>query len=313
MFDASAPLEFLSVPGLLKAMPQVDGGQRIVYFEASNEGLDQQNEIVSARALAESKDYYLRYGNVDIDHLTITGRPNPAKGHPGLPDYMAFEIGTPTEVRQSGKTTFVKSVIKSGDGPAAEQANRFWNSLMTTPPTRWYPSVGGAVMAKSEEVDPKSGQMRTIIEKVRWTNIGVSLTPVNQHVPGCATVPIGAFAKALTASGHLDLTKALTAGYGADSATLTGGSALRGQSLDRRMAQVGIPGGGDDLPPNGYFQWRDNVSGAIRDGTIRTPNAEGILAFSAKRYGMQLSDAAEWVDRFLRDLKSALSKRRSTQ
>lgn len=294
MLDAGAAPDFLSISGLLKAMPQQEGGQRIVYFEASNEGLDQQSEIVSAKALAESADYYLRYGNVDLEHWTITGRPNPAKGYPGLPDFMSYEIGQPVDVRQSGKTTFVKSVIKQGDSAACEQANRFWASLMSTPPTRWYPSVGGAVLEKSTEVDPRTGAAHTIISKVRWTNIGVSLTPVNQHVPGAATVPIGAFAKSMTASGALDLTKALTAGYGTDSATLTGGSALRGQSLDGGM--------------RGYFDWRDAVSGAIRDGSIRVPNAEGIVAFSAKKFGMQLDAAAEWTDRFLRDLSARLKR-----
>ena len=45
--------EFLSIGSMLKATPQMDGGQRIVYFEASNEGLDQQGEVIAAKALAE--------------------------------------------------------------------------------------------------------------------------------------------------------------------------------------------------------------------------------------------------------------------
>ena len=42
--------EFLSIGSMLKATPHMDGGQRIVYFEASNEGLDQQNEVIAAKA-----------------------------------------------------------------------------------------------------------------------------------------------------------------------------------------------------------------------------------------------------------------------
>ncbi|MEY8688458.1 MAG: hypothetical protein AB9M53_01080 [Leptothrix sp. (in: b-proteobacteria)] len=294
---AEAP-DFISVSGFLKAMPQTEGMARFVYFEASNEGLDQQNEIISAKALAESADYYKRYGNVDIDHFTLVGRPNPARGIPGIPDYMSYEIGVPIEVRQSGKITFVKAQIKSGDGPAAERANQFWDSLQTNPPTRWYPSVGGSIdqAGRQVQLDPKTGEKRVLITKVRWTNIGVSLTPVNQHVPGCATVPVGAFAKCSTAAGF-DLTKALTAGYGADSASLTGGSALRIQSLDRGPAT--------------YMDWRDRTAGAIRDGKIRSPNAEGLIEFSARTFGMQLSDAAEYVERFLRDLKTGLRRRNS--
>jgi hypothetical protein len=305
MHDAASLPDYISISGLFKAMPQTEGTNRFVYFEASNEGLDQQNEIVSAKALSESKDYYLRYGNVDIDHLTLTGRPNPAKGYPGIADYMSYEIGVPIEVKQSGKTTFVKSQIKSGDGPAADRANQFWNSLMTNPPTRWYPSVGGAIDPEGRiiEMDPTTGAKKVIITKVRWTNIGVSLTPVNQHVPGCATVPIGAFAKCHAHGGGLDLTKALTAGYGTDSATLTGGAALRIQSLDGGVHST-------DVPTPQYWTWRELVAGAIRDGKIRVPNAEGLMAHSATNYGMQLSDAAEYVERFLRDLKHGLTSKR---
>ena len=107
-----------------------------------------------------------------------------------------------------------------------------------------------------------------------------------------------------TPGGGLDLTKALTAGYGTDSAAMTGGAALRIQSLDGAIHDTTVPA------PQ-YWTWREKMAGDIRDGTIRTPNAEGLIAHSATRYGMPLSDAAEFVERFLRDLKTGLTRRRN--
>lgn len=291
--------DYLSVGNMLKATPHTEGGQRIVYFEASNEGLDQQNEVIAAKALLESAEYFKRYGNIDIDHYTLIGKPNPQQGTPGIPGCELYEIGRPIDVRQTGKTTFVKSEIYSGTGPAAQRANDFWSSITDlNPPQRWYPSVGGSVLAKSVEVDPKTKLRKAIVSKVRWTNIGVSKTPVNQHVGACATIPIGAFAKSWGAGG-LDFAKALEAGYGTDSATLSGGAAMRKQSLDRRV--------------HSYFDFRNKIAGSMRSGDAgKNPGARDLIAYAVTKFGMTSDQAAEWVERFMRDLKNGLNKR-STQ
>jgi len=286
---ASVP-EFLSLGAMLKATPSTEGARRFVYFEASNEGLDQQGEIVAAKALADSADYFLRYGNVDIDHYTLIGPKL------GIPDYPLYEIGRPVDVRQDGGRTFVKAEIYSGSGPAAERANQFWSSLTEiTPPARWYPSVGGKVLAKAIEIDPKTKLRKALIKKVRWYNIGVSKTPVNQHVAACATVPVGAFAKCWTAAG-LDIAKALEAGYGTDSTALEGGAALRKQSLDGVV--------------HSYFDFRNRLAAAVRSGAAgKNPGVQQLVEYSAKRFGLSPDEAAEWVERFMRDLKSGLNKR----
>lgn len=284
---------------MLKATPHMDGGQRIVYFEASNEGVDQQEEVIAAKALAESADYFKRYGNIDIDHYTLIGKPDPSKGRAGIPGCELYEIGRPIDVRQDGKTTFVKSLIYSGVGPAAERANDFWSSITDlNPPQRWYPSVGGSVLAKSVEIDPKTKTRRAIVSKVRWTNIGVSKTPVNQHVGACATIPLGAFAKSWSAAG-LDFAKALEAGYGTDSASLTGGAAMREQSLDGVVQS--------------YFDFRNKLSERMRKGAAgKNPGARELVAFAGKEFSLSPDRAAEWCERFMRDLKNGLTKR-STQ
>lgn len=285
--------DYISVGGMLKATPATEGGERFCYFEASNEGVDQQNEVVAAKALADSAGYFLRYGNIDIDHFTLLGKPNPAKGYAGIPNYEHFEIGRPVDVRQRDGVTFVKAQIYSGSGPAVEKANDFWSSLVdVTPPKRWYPSVGGAVLEKAVEIDSKTQMRKAIIKRVRWNNIGVSKTPVNQHVGNCATMPLGAFAKAM-GPGGLDLAKALEAGYGTDSATLSGGGALRRQSLDGAQ----------------YSRLREQVCAAIRDGRIHTPAADAISAFVATHFGLSLDEAAGFTERLMRDIHRDLKRK----
>lgn len=288
--------EYLSIGNMLKATPHMDGGQRIVYFEASNEGVDQQDEVIAAKALAESAEYFKRYGNIDIDHYTLLGKPDPQRGRPGIPGCELYEIGRPLDVRQDGKTTFVKAEIYSGAGPAAQRANDFWSSITDlNPPQRWYPSVGGSVLAKSVEVDPRTGLRKAIVSKVRWNNIGVSKTPVNQHVGTCATIPLGAFAKSWTSAG-LDFAKALEAGYGTDSMVLAGGGALRQQSLDHRI--------------HSYFDFRNKLAEEMSSGgTGKNPGARELIEHAAKKFSIAPDRAAEWVERFMRDLKNGLNKR----
>jgi hypothetical protein len=231
LLDASP--SFLSIGDLFKATPASEGDERFIYLEASNETRDLQGEVLLAKALDESADHFLRFGNLDLEHFTILGRPNPRTGYKGLDNYEDYEIGRPIDVRVDGLATFVKARIASGTGPYATKANRFWSSITElNPPKRWFPSVGGAVLAKSVQIDADTGDRYPVINKVRWSNIGMSLNPVNQGLASCSTVPFGILAKCWGDHG-IDMRKSLEAGYGSDSATLTGGSAIRTESLDR--------------------------------------------------------------------------------
>ncbi len=282
--------EFLCITQMLKATPAEEGGERYIYLEASNEALDVQNEVVLAKALEESASYYLRYGNIDLDHLTQVG----AKA--GIPDYNLFEIGRPVDVRVDGTRTFVKGQIFTGAGPTAEKANQFWDSITgLNPPQQWYPSVGGAVLEKSTEVDSKTKAKRSMVTRVRWTNIGMSKTPVNIEVPTASTIPFGVLAKCW-GPGGLDLNKAIEAGYGTDSAILTGGGAMRKQSLHGA--------------PANYWDFREKISGAMMKKTIGKPTASRLIDFAVSQYGCARDEAAEYVERLMRDVKRELTNRR---
>lgn len=283
--------DYLSIEMMLKATPAQEGDARFIYFEAAREALDQQNEVVLAKALEESADHYIRYGNVDIDHKSM---PTVAKMY-GIERPDLWEIGSPVDVRCDGKSTFVKAQLFTGDTPLAENANLVWDGMTKlNPPRKFYPSVGGKVLAKSIQLDPKTGDKTGVVSKVRWTNVAISQHPVNQHVGGVMTIPFGVLAKSWGAQG-LDMTKALEASYATDAAAKTGGAAFGAQSLDTGTV-------------HSYFDFRDKLARAVKTGAVRSKSPDGLVEFSAGKFGLSRDEAAEWVDRFLNDLKSGLTK-----
>lgn len=277
--------EHLSFDLMLKATPSAEGGKRFIYFEASNEGVDQQGERVLAKALAESADFFLKFGNIDIDHYTILGPKL------GMANAMNYEIGRPVDVSIRGEKTFVKAELYQGNVPLAEQANMVWESMTgLNPPARWYPSVGGAVLAKSMQINPENGDKVAVIDKVRWSNVGMSRTPVNQHLPSATAVPIGTFAKSLNGF----VMKALEASYSTDAASISGGGAFGTQSLDTGK-------------PHSYYDFRERLSGDLDHQLVKSQTEDGMIAHSVNTFNLSPDEAAEWVSRFLGDLKSILT------
>lgn len=290
MFDAAAAAaacEYLSIGDLMKATPAEEAGRRFLYIEASNESRDYQGEVVLTRALADSADYYMRFGNIDLDHVTVTG---PRRGPP---NYAEYEIGRPVQVEATRNRTFVKAELYAGDAPIARNANLVWDSITRLRPAqRWYPSVGGAVLGREETIGP-DGNKVVRVTKVRWTNIGLSKTPVNLTVPTVSSVAFGALAKAWDASG-LDLAKALemSAGASSDVAQLTGGAALGKQSLDHRIQS--------------YHAFREAVAGDIRRKRVAL-NARAIARHAEAAHGLDPDTATDWTERMLGDLSRGSS------
>jgi hypothetical protein len=283
MFNATQLDEFVSFPFLLKATPAEEAGERFIYIEASNEGVDQQGEIVLSSALAASAQFYKNYGNVDLDHYTILGPKS------GIQNPMQYEIGKPVEVRIEKKHTFVKAQLYTGQSDLARNANMVWESMTAiSPPARWYPSVGGAVIEKSQEFDPETNNRVIAIKAVRWTNIGLSKTPVNQHVPTASAAPMGVFAKSM----NCFVMKALEAGTSTKSAGMTGGGALTRQSLDRGMQS--------------YFDFRERISAAIRGGKV----GRDITTYAINQWGLSHDTASAWAERYLRGIKQSTAARR---
>jgi hypothetical protein len=274
--------DYISVGGLLKATPLEESGKRLLFLEASNEDVDHQNEIVLQKALAESADYYLRHGNLDLSHYSLIGP------KAGIANFMEYEIGKPIAVTVDGKRTFVKAELYQGDSPMAKNAEMVWDSLTKQKPaSRWYPSVGGAVLAKSVQIDPITGDKVAVIEKVRWNNIALDRCPVNRSVPEVSTVPVGVFAKSFNGF----IMKTLEAGYGTDASALAAGGALRVQSLEGS--------------PLSYLDYRDRFAALLR--SRRVGNKSGDMVKVAQEYlGLPAYAAKRFVKQFINDINSRL-------
>lgn len=220
------------IPCLLKATPKMEQGERFIYCEPSQETTDMEGERVLRKALADSQDYFLQKGNLDIDHLTLVGYQK------GMVNPRIYEIGRPVEVKIDDRV-FVKGRIYQGPDQVNEQANFFWTTITETqPPMPWFPSVGGHVRHATAIVPQGESAPVKSIEKVYWNNIGFSREPVNLTVPGVSLIPIGTFAKSWIGPGSSLIYKTVEAGYGTDHATLTGGAAIRQESLDPQLYSV---------------------------------------------------------------------------
>lgn len=279
----------------LKATPSEEGGERILYMEASNEDPDHQDEVVLQKALQESAEYFLRHGNIDLSHYTLLGP------KAGIANHLEYEIGKPIDVSVRGSKTFVKAQLYRGDSAMARNANMVWDSITKQdPPARWYPSVGGAVLSKSVQIDPITQHKVAVVEKVRWSNLALDRMPVNKTVPEVSTLPVGTFTKSL---GGFVL-KTLTAGYGTDSASLEGAGALRSQSLDGGIVA--------------YEDFKTAISAAIRrrDGILTTNGEHPLkdrMTHWAQSMGVNGNQATSWVHRFLFDAARDLKLRGKTQ
>ena len=285
--------EFFRLGGeLLKASPSEEDGERLLYIEASNEDQDREGEVILQKALADSAEFYLRHGNIDLSHYTAIG------AKLGIPNHMSYEIGRPIAARVDGKRTFVKAQLYRGESDMAKNANMVWDSLTKQfPPARWYPSVGGKVLSASVKIDPLTKAKVGVVDKVLWNNTALDRCPVNSTVAEVSTVPIGTFSKAM---GGFTIAKSLTAGYGTDMAELQGGEALRVQSLDKSRV-------------HSYFDFRNRASEHLRDAVKagKNPGSRELIDFAAG-LGLSPDEGAEFTERFLRDLKTGAARRRRT-
>ena len=188
---------------LMKSLPAIEGGERVIYMQASTQTRDYQGERILAKALIQSIPYFLLHGKIDLDHGSRNGEILGQRIDP-----YAAEIGRPIEARPDGDLVMVKASIfqaaKDASSEAklwAESADLFWGSLQVRPPVLWYPSVQGLVTNEAGVVSENLPTQE--VRGVLWQSIGLSRTPVSRDIPGITTVPLRVFAKAFGASAGL--------------------------------------------------------------------------------------------------------------
>lgn len=281
--------DFISLSNLFcKATPVDEAGKRVLYLEASNESKDHQSERILQSALADSKDFFLRHGNIDISHYTMIGLKH------NIPNHMEYEIGKPQQVGFHSDKTFVKAELYQGESAQARNASMVWDSITKQrPPMSWFPSVGGGILEREAAIDPATKSKIMVVKKVRWCNIGLDRTPVNMTVPEVSLAPIGTFMKSMGALATF--AKTLTAGYGTDSATLTGGAALRKQSLHGAIAN--------------YYDFRDRIANHALANRDKNLGSRELIDHSINVLQLDAATATRWVERFMRDLHNSLQLR----
>jgi len=175
-----------------------ENGKWIVYLQASNEGLDQEEEVILCKALKDASDYFMSHGVLSWDHQQKSQK-NPA-----------FIIGEPLDVAfTKNNETLVKGWLYQKN----EIAKSVWDNIQSGA-KKLGASVGGGILRKSKQDD------KGIISRVVWDELAITNAPVNDMTLGkVQVVPFREFAKALSA------------GVGTDASSFSGGRALTAESL----------------------------------------------------------------------------------
>ncbi len=270
---------------MLKASAREENGERVIYCEAANENRDQQGERILQKALEDSREYFLSRGVIDLDHRTLVGHKQ------GIANPYQYEIGRPTEVRCLPGATLVKGILYKGN----QLADFVWKSMTEwNPAKRWFPSVGGAITDKADGM----------IRRVRWNNLAFTSEPVNHTVGEFSIVPFGEFAKSFIGSSAVNddgatppvVVKGLEAGYGTNLADLTGGAALREESLHGAHRE-------SDSAKYEHFARSIFADLSKRNrltcGHLDPVSRAGLQAHAEKCIGLPASDAAGFTTRLL--------------
>jgi hypothetical protein len=134
-------------------------------------------------------------------------------------------IGEPLDVFTNGTSTLVKGKLYAKN----EYAQKFIK-LLDQGSSRVRASVGGLVprVKKALENGRKVGQVVSVL----WDDIALTITPVNPTVE-----PAVSLAKSLSS---FDFVKALSAGYGTDSAAFSGGRALQKEDVEHEKILLSV-------------------------------------------------------------------------
>jgi hypothetical protein len=242
---------------MAKSLERDADGNVIFTVEASNENLDIEEERVLQAALMGTKDYFLKNGVVSKDHKHRTFR---KEG--GFDIHEEYVIGEPIDVFTKGSSTMVKGKLY-----AKNQYAQKFIELLDNASSRVKASVGGLVpkVKKTMENGRKVGNIISVL----WDDIALTIQPVNPTVE-----PAVSMAKSLSSS---EFVKALSAGFGTDSAAFSGGRALQKEDVEHEKTLLSV-----------NEKAIASLVGAIADGDITgLDEAESFLS----DYGISKADA----------------------
>jgi len=208
-------------------------GKWVVFLEASNEHMDQEDERVFQKALKEAADYYMGHGVLSWDHR-----------HKEPPYDPKFIIGEPLDIAFTDRSPY-RTLIKGRLYEENELAKGLMLNLASGS-TRIGSSVGGYVLHKSKGRDGG-------VDQVYWDETALTWKPMNDTVLGnVGLVPFKEFIKSLMA------------GSGVNAADFSGGRAMIGEEL------MGVKR--PALSPGQLELLFDNVIGGVQEGEIEGYN-----------------------------------------
>lgn len=246
---------------LLKSLQRDEDGNVIFTVEASNENLDIEDQRVLQAALLGTKDYFLKNGVVSKDHKHRTIRKSG-----GFDIHEEYVIGEPIDVFTDGTSTMVKGKLYANN----EYAQQFIK-LLEAGSSRVKASVGGLVPRVKKAIE--NGREIGNVISVLWDDIALTIAPVNPTVE-----PATSLSKSLSS---IEFVKALSAGYGNDSASFTGGRALQKEDVEHKKIILSV-----------NESAISSLVGAIADGDVTgIEEAEEFLA----DYGISGADAREII------------------
>lgn len=213
--DIEKSLSNVYIPLLIKSIGEEDSdGNYIFEVEASNENLDLDKQNIQQKALINSKDFFISNGVVSDDHQ----HKRYDKNGNVISDKSKI-IGEPISVRTEGTRTFVKGKLYGSIAAAQD-----FIKLLKAHSSRVKASVGGIMPTIRKNPDGTE-----TVTAFRWNDLALTCSPVN-HTVGSAV-----FAKSMS---NIDFCKALTAGYGTDFGTMTGGSCLQKEDLEGKTTNA---------------------------------------------------------------------------
>ncbi len=174
----------IEIPAFVKASLSSDGTRKIT-FEASNESVDSEGDLIKQAALLGSAQTFLK-GHIDLDHLSEIG------DRYGL-NPREFVVGRPLRVFDMGAgRTGVEGELFKGN----PHADTIWEELNQNPPQAWRASIYGFPMGDEGLIDVRKnnlsdnpyGATRFIVEKMVWKSIALTKSPVNDSITGTARI-----------------------------------------------------------------------------------------------------------------------------
>lgn len=238
-------------------------GNYIFQVEASNENVDLQDQIVLQSALMESKENFIKKGVISWDHQHKMRKPDGSVE--SVPENV---IGEPLDVWTDGKSTFVKGILYKSNKKAKDIIQKLQDGS-----TRIRASVGG--------IFPRIKKAANGVEQIThvlWNDLALTTSPVNN------TVGSAVFAKSLTAQEFADTYKSLSAGYGTDSATKTGGNTLIPEDMAKNTFNVVPENAGIDVD-------QSDIKNVIQD--LRTEMEQGNITEYASAINFLLDNGID--------------------